>query len=310
MINQISRISRIPVTEVFPDEAKVFTPWLAEHIDVIEDACGLRLTVLQTERRAEYFWVDIIASDEDGQTVVIENQTAPSNHTHLGQVLTYLAAFDARIAIWITPQARPEHVKAMHWLNESGLGDFYLHKLETVRIGDSAPAPLLTLIVGPSAQAKAVGQAKETLDNERHELRRRFWEALKDRTRGRLDWLAGRSANAGYISTSAGVPGISWGFRCNLDDALVFLYIDGDSHEMALSRYEQFEAQREQIEALFGGPLIWDRKDASRACEIKVSPRLGGLSTPEEQWPEIHDALLDCFARFVTALRPSLKAMR
>ena len=41
--------------------------------------------------------------------------------------------------------------------------DFYLVKVEAVRIGESAPAPLLTLIVGPSEEAKSAGQTKKQL---------------------------------------------------------------------------------------------------------------------------------------------------
>jgi len=104
----IGRVERLSVTSVWPDEARDFTPWLADNIDVIEEACGLRLTVIATERRADFFWVDILAADSDNQTVVIENQTGASDHKHLGQVLTYLAAFDARRAIWITPAPRPD----------------------------------------------------------------------------------------------------------------------------------------------------------------------------------------------------------
>jgi len=43
-------------------------------------------------------------------------------------------------------------VRAISWLNESSPADFYLLKIEGVRIGGSAPAPLLTLIVGPSEE--------------------------------------------------------------------------------------------------------------------------------------------------------------
>ena len=41
-----------------------------------------------------------------------------------------------------------EYVAVMEWLNDNTEVDAYLFKVETVRIDDSRPAPLLTRIVG------------------------------------------------------------------------------------------------------------------------------------------------------------------
>ena len=72
---------------------------------------------------------------------LLKNQLERSNHDHLGKLITYLTAIDAKAAIWIVKEARPEHISAISWLNESSSASFYLVKLEAVRIGDSLPAP-------------------------------------------------------------------------------------------------------------------------------------------------------------------------
>jgi len=51
--------------------------------------------------------------DEAGHRVIIENQLEATDHKHLGQVLTYLSVLDADVAIWITADARAEHVSAI-----------------------------------------------------------------------------------------------------------------------------------------------------------------------------------------------------
>jgi hypothetical protein len=56
--------------------------------------------------------------------------------------------------------ARPEHVQAINWLNELGPVDFFLVKAETLRIGDSEPAAVFTLIAGPSDPLRTVGNTK------------------------------------------------------------------------------------------------------------------------------------------------------
>ena len=60
--------------------------------------------------------------DED----IIENQLERTDHDHLGKLLTYLTAFDADRAIWVTADPRPEHVKAVAWLNDSTPASFHL----------------------------------------------------------------------------------------------------------------------------------------------------------------------------------------
>jgi len=61
----------------------------------------------------------------------------------------------------------------MNWLNESTPDDvlFYLVKIEAGRIGDSAPAPLFSVIAEPTEIAKEIGKEKKEYA-ERHYLRR------------------------------------------------------------------------------------------------------------------------------------------
>jgi hypothetical protein len=89
---------------------------------------------------------------------------------------------EARVAIWVVADPRPEHVRAISWLNESAPADFYLLKMEGIRIGASPPAPLLTLIVGPSEESREAGEAKKDRA-ERYHIRRRFWTQLLERAR-------------------------------------------------------------------------------------------------------------------------------
>lgn len=149
----VGKIQRIPLREVWKHEALDFTTWLQENIDVLNDTIDLTLTSAEREQTAGDFSVDLVAEDEDGSPVVIENQLEKSNHDHLGKLLTYLVAIGAKTAIWIVSDPRPEHVNTISWLNESSLASFFLLKVEAIRIGGSPAAPLLTLVVGPSEES-------------------------------------------------------------------------------------------------------------------------------------------------------------
>lgn len=175
-------------------------------------ALDLNLVNVDREREAGSFSIDLVAEDESGRTVVIENQLEKSNHDHLGKLITYLTAMSASIAIWIVSDPRPEHVAAIAWLNESTSASFYIVKVEAVRIGDSPAAPLFTLIVGPSEEAQDAGQTKREIA-ERYILRKRWWTMLLERAAKVTKLHAHISPNQStYLIVSAGIRGLYFGY--------------------------------------------------------------------------------------------------
>ena len=142
-----------------------FTKWLGENIDVLNNAINLSLSIVERERKVGDLKIDLVAKDESGNLVIIENQLEQSDHNHLGQVITYLVAQEARgatAAIWIVTDPRPEHIAAISWLNESSSASFYLIKIEdSVPIRNSLPEPLLTVIVDPSGVRRKADKKKE-----------------------------------------------------------------------------------------------------------------------------------------------------
>ncbi len=119
----VGKIQRVPLREVWKHEALGFTRWLQENIDVLNDALEddleLSLGSVEREQSAGDFSVDLVAEDESGNPVIIENQLEKSDHDHLGKLLTYLVLLEAKTAIWLVSKPRPEHISAIAWLNES-----------------------------------------------------------------------------------------------------------------------------------------------------------------------------------------------
>jgi hypothetical protein len=69
----------VALREVWKHEAQDFTQWLQNNIDILNESLDLNLTGAERERPAGDFSVDLVAEDEDGGTVVIENQLEKSN---------------------------------------------------------------------------------------------------------------------------------------------------------------------------------------------------------------------------------------
>ena len=109
----IGKIESVPLREIWKREAYDFTSWLQDNIDVLNDALGLSLSNPEREQSAGSFNVDLVAEDENGNPVIIENQLEKSDHNHLGKLITYLIAIGAKTVIWIVADPRPEHVGAI-----------------------------------------------------------------------------------------------------------------------------------------------------------------------------------------------------
>jgi RecB family endonuclease NucS len=114
----ISRLEYVELREVWRHEATDFTVWLAENIDFLNDALQVNLNVIETEKQIGSFNVDIFCEDGQGAHAIIENQLEKTDHTHLGQLLTYSVGVDAKTIIWVTSHPRQEHIRVVEWLNE------------------------------------------------------------------------------------------------------------------------------------------------------------------------------------------------
>lgn len=304
----IGKIERVPLREVWRHEAHNLTTWLEENIDVLNDVIDFRLTNVEREHSAGSFSADLVAEDESGGTVVIENQLERSNHDHLGKLITYVAFMDARTAIWIVSDPRPEHVRAISWLNEASPADFYLLKIEGIRIGESPPAPLLTLIVGPSEEGREVGEVKKHRA-ERHQIFRRFWTEFLERAKTRTKLY--NSVSPGdyhWIGTSAGKRGMGLNFGIVQHGATAELYIDRgrDAEEENQRIFDALHASKDEIEQVYGGELTWMALEAKRACRIVQRFNGVGYRDDESQWPELQEEMVDAMIRLEKALRPHI----
>jgi hypothetical protein len=304
----IGRLQRVPLREVWRHEAYDFTQWLQENIDVLNVALDLNLVNVEREQAAGSFSIDLVAEDEGGGTVIIENQLEKSNHDHLGKVITYLTALSARAAIWVVSEPRPEHVAAVAWLNESTGDDFYLVKVEAVRIGESPAAPLLTLIVGPS-EDNSVRSEKEVIA-ERYHIRQSFWRRLIANPNARLHAHITPGAYS-WIGTSSGVRGLNLNYAVTQDQSTAELYIDRgrDSKEENESIFDQLLAQRDEIDRLIGRPVSWERLDEKRACRVKISIP-GGYRSPETEWDRIHRDMAEAMSALSKAIGPYLPKLQ
>lgn len=189
------------------------------------------------------------------------------------------------MGIWIVSEARPEHISTITWLNESSAADFYLFKIEAIKIGNSNPAPLFTLIVGPSEESKEVGEKKKEMA-ERHKIRKNFWEELLDRAKDKTNLHSSVSASPySWIATGAGISGLRYKYTVTQHAAEVKLYIDRgkESQEENYKIFQKFKSHKDEIENTFGEELNWEELEEKRACRISKKVNEGGYRD-EDKW--------------------------
>lgn len=301
----IEKIEIAPIRDAFRHEALNFTYWLEQNIEALSERLGLQLNVLEREKAVGPFNVDLLCEDEDGTTIIIENQLERSDHDHLGKMLTYMVNLEAKTAIWVTTEMRQEHLKVINWLNEISGADmaFYAVKVEAIRIAKSPFAPLFTVLAKPDRQIHEIGEKKKELA-ERHVLREAFWTGLLEYSKTRTKLASNRSpTHDHWLSVATGRSGINYNYLILKNGAGVDLYIDIGDQVKNKALFDQLHAEQEAIEREFGEKLDWRRLDNKRASRVVMYYEGKGSLYEEDKWEELQAILIDTMIRFDRAFR-------
>jgi hypothetical protein len=307
-VPQLGRLAPVAPRDVWPNEAQHFTPWLLQNADVLSDLLGMDLALEVAEHPVGGFSLDLIGKDEaTGDVVIVENQLEGSDHTHLGQLLTYAAGTDPRTIVWIAAAFRPEHRAALDWLNARTDEEtrFFGVELGVVRIGESQPAPAFRLIAQPNDWEKTVRAATSQGEarSERQERYRVFWTKWLDRVRAeRPGWTrATRPPADSWFTMAAGVTGTSFYTSFTKQGLSSELVFESPNAAINAARLKALLGRREQMELAYGGPLDWQElpgKKATRVAEYLTAADLGSAG----DWDAYVDWLLDRQTRLRAAL--------
>jgi hypothetical protein len=309
----IGKIRRVPLREVWKHEAHDFSSWLEDNLDVLSEELHLPLTLIKRERAAGRYYSDLLVRNDDRGNVIIENQLEDTDHRHLGQIITYMANIGSKTAIWVTKSPRPEHIRALEWLNEITPADtwFFLVQLEAHRIDGGNAAPYFKVVVSPSEETKKFGEVKRDLAE--HQIQcREFWMQLLKRAKDQGFMLhANRTTtNDMWISGGAGKAGFSFNYVIWKDkDGAAELFIDTGDKRNNKRFFDQFKRKRRAIEKIFGGSLIWDRLDKKRAVRIRALVPGPGLKETSH-WPEIQTKMIQAMRNLVRSLQPEIKGLK
>jgi hypothetical protein len=251
-MGEIGRLRYVDLREVWPDEARSFTPWLRDNADVLGDLLGMELE-FTAEHSVGKFSLDLFGHEVGtGQRVIVENQLAKSDHTHLGQLLTYAGGTDPSHVVWIAKEIRDEHRAALEWLNHRTDSNtmFFGLELKAIRIGDSPAAPILDLVVEPNQWAKGTLKAiKETELSTKARGYQAFWSELLELLKGEIRELESKNAALpqSWLDTSVGFTGINLNLVFPKNALRVELYLGSSDTDLNLARFEALSENRDLI---------------------------------------------------------------
>jgi hypothetical protein len=305
MNSTLGRLQRVDLRTVWKHEAQHFTPWLArpENIALLGEAIDLNVEVQAQEQAVGPFRADLVCRDvDDGNPVLIENQLERTDHSHLGQLLTYAAGSPAITLVWIAERFTDEHRAALEWLNTitaDGI-HFFALEIELWRIGDSPPAPKFNIVVQPNEWTRTVQRATQAGATPVAQMQLAYWTAFSE-------FLASRKTpfkpptpyTINWMSWGVGKGGIQLIANVNAEHIGVGLDIDSRAHP---TWFHKLHSERAAIEAEIGFEMDWDEKPQNKFSRVRIRRTIDMHDT--SNWPAAHEWLLAHMTPLAAAIRP------
>lgn len=310
-MKKLFTLEKVNLREIWKHEAHNFTQWLAneDNIGLLLDEIGVTAENIITEDNAGNFNVDITADEVGtGKKIVIENQLEKTDHSHLGQLLTYASSFDACIIVWVVGEVRDEHKRAIEWFNDNMNDEisFFLVRTEVYKIGNSDPAVKFNVVVEPNTWSKII-KMKGVSDKKITETRINhlsFWEGFKDyansiNTKLRIT----RQPRAQHwYDISIGKSGVNLSLTRNTRDQNIGSEIwIGNNQKI----YNKLFQNKLLFESIVGMDVIWNELENKKASRIRCIYDCNPDDT--EKNPEYYIWLIETSEKIVLAFKESIK---
>ena len=158
---QLAEAEEVDVRTVFQRDGEGFSDWLAANLDKLAREIGVAgLREVGRDVGVGSFNVDVLAQTDRGRRVAVMTHLEPSDHPHLGQLVTFAAGLEVSAVVWVTTRLAEEHRAVLDWLNQHGDDDvrFFGVEVRVIRIGSSPPAISFHVEARPNDWQKVVRQ--------------------------------------------------------------------------------------------------------------------------------------------------------
>lgn len=297
--NPLGRLERVDLRKIWSSESSDFTPWLAreDNLKLLGETVGIELELEAQEKNVGPFRADILCKDTATDSwVLIENQLERTDHSHLGQLLTYAAGLSAVTVVWVAERFTEEHRAALDWLNErtDERINFFGLEIELWRIGESPVAPKFNVISQPNDWTRTVAETARQIQagelSETKQLQREFWTEFRRYMETSGSQLKTTKAlPQHWMNLALGRAGFKLMAVCNSRDNRIGAFavmID----DPAKVQFQHLKAQQAAIEKEAG--LVFEWQELQGKKESRVAIRLPNVEPLNRaNWPEYHQWL-------------------
>ncbi len=311
---KLGRLERVELRQAWRSESMDFTPWLAraENLELLAIAMGLDADSLELQGQEQAvgpFRADILCRNtEDNSLVLIENQLERTDHTHLGQLITYAAGLKAVTLVWIAERFTEEHRAALDWLNEITHESFHIFgfEIEVWRIGNSPLAPKFNVVVQANDWARQIREATKSAKlTAVGQMQLEYWTsfgAYIDANRVGLRQPKPYPTN--WMSWGLGRAGVQITGFANRQHIAVGLQVNNWEHP---TWFTKLHAHKERVEAALGFELRWDEKPGNKHALIICTCDLD-MYDPSN-WPDASKWMSERLVRMRNVFLPLVKAL-
>lgn len=317
----LGRLHKVNLREAWSSESSHFTPWLAqeENLKLLGETIGIELELESQEKEVGPFRADILCKDTTTDNwVLIENQLERTDHSHLGQLLTYAAGLNAVTIVWIAERFTEEHRAALDWLNERTDEKINLFGLEIElwRIGDSPIAPKFNIISQPNDWSRTVQQAATGGGEmtEHNQLQLRFWTAFRDYMESKGSFIrCQKPSPQQWTSHAIGRSGVHLNSIVSIRNSETNLHEPEIRVELCLyGRNAKLEfaalfERREELEKALGFVLTWYNPERK---QLRIYTRQGADFLNEQLWAQHFEWLRQRLEAMHKVFAPIVKTLK
>lgn len=279
------------------------------------DTLGIDLELEAEEKHVGPFRADILCKDTGSNAwVLIENQLERTDHSHLGQLITYAAGLKAVTIVWIASTFTDEHRAAIDWLNSISDDDFrfFALEIELWKIGDSPAAPKFNVIAKPNDWWRSVSAGKKRIEGVEltptKQSHLAFWAGFAAHLKSQNSPIRPtKPYPQHWMNFSIGRTGFKLGAILSTPDERigVELYID---HDDAKQYFRALLEDRAIIEEETGVSAEWNELSHRKAS--KIIAYLEHIDPHDEtRWPDYFEWLRSHLEHFDRAFRKRIKQL-
>ena len=313
---KLGQLRKVELRDVWKSEAQDFTPWLAEedNLALLGDTIGLDLELEAIEKDVGPFRADILCKDTSNDSwVLVENQVERTDHTHLGQILTYAVGLNTVTIVWIAKRFTDEHRAALDWLNEITGDDisFFGLEVELWRIADSPIAPKFNVVSKPNEWTKGKTGSKGAAEQQLtpiKALQLKFWTAFRAYVLDNSSTVRPQRARAcHWMNSSIGTSKAHPHVLVDTHKKRISIRLKIHPGEERLAIYNLLLQDKSAIETEIGCPLDWEKMPTKKSSYISL--RKNTDPTKDSNWPDQHQWMLKYLEKFRTTFGGRIKSM-